>query len=160
MNGKPLKLKGTCNHQNSSEIEVAGPSSIRDYRICQLKDMGSIAYRCPPNPPAKECLDACDRSETLVVGENRYFNVSDECMRQLTSMIRRDRNHLSLILWSVFSEEPMRGAAAGCKKGRPRASVVQGTGERTLTPLSNLGNSSEGRESGLVVVRRQKKAVA
>ena len=60
------------------------------------------AYRCAHNPPAAEFLDACDRLGLLVMDENRNFNTTPEYVRQLQWMVRRDRNHPSVILWSCL----------------------------------------------------------
>ena len=76
LNDQPLKMKGTCNHQDHAGVGVAVPDSLWEFRVRRLKEMGSNAYRCAHNPPAKEFLDACDRLGMLVMDENRNFNVS------------------------------------------------------------------------------------
>jgi beta-galactosidase len=113
LNGKNIKLKGVCNHQDHAGVGVAMPNSLWDFRLRRLKDMGVNAYRCSHNPPAAEFLEACDREGILVMDENRNFNTSPEYVRQLQWMVRRDRNHPSIILWSVFNEEPMAGTENG-----------------------------------------------
>lgn len=60
LNGRPLKIKGTCNHQDHAGVGVGIPDSLQYYRIKRLKELGSNAYRCSHNLPAKEVLDACD----------------------------------------------------------------------------------------------------
>jgi len=125
LNDQPVKLKGTCNHQDHAGIGVAVPDSIWDFRIRRLKEMGSNAFRCAHNPPARELLDACDRLGMLVMDENRNFNVSPEYVRQLQWMVRRDRNHPSVILWSVFNEERMQGTEAGYEMVRRMSAAVK-----------------------------------
>lgn len=125
LNDQPLKLKGTCNHQDHAGVGVAVPDSLWDFRIRKLKEMGSNAYRCAHNPPASEFLDACDRLGMLVMDENRNFNVSPECMGQLEWMVRRDRNHPSIILWSVFNEESTQGSKMGYEMVRRMKAVVK-----------------------------------
>jgi beta-galactosidase len=125
LNDQPLKLKGTCNHQDHAGVGVAVPDSIWDFRVRKLKEMGSNAYRCAHNPPAKEFLDACDRLGMLVMDENRLFNPSPEYMRQLEWLVRRDRNHPSVFLWSVFNEEPMQGTEQGYEMVRRMAALVK-----------------------------------
>jgi len=120
-----LKLKGTCNHQDAAGVGVAVPDSIWDYRIRRLKELGSNAYRCAHNPPASEFLDACDRLGMLVMDENRNFNASADYIPQLEWMIRRDRNHPSVILWSVFNEEPMQETEVGYELVRRMKAVVR-----------------------------------
>ena len=76
LNDQPLKLKGTCNHQDHAGVGVAVPDSLWEFRLRKLKEMGSNAYRCSHNPPAAEFLDACDRLGMLVMDENRNFNTA------------------------------------------------------------------------------------
>ena len=125
LNEKPLKLLGTCNHQDHAGVGVAVPDSIWDFRVRRLKEMGSNAYRCAHNAPAAEFLDACDRQGMLVMDENRNFGSSPELLQQLDWMVRRDRNHPSVILWSVFNEEPSQGTEMGYQMVSRMSSVVK-----------------------------------
>jgi len=120
-----MKLKGTCNHQDHAGVGVAVPNSLWEFRIRKLKEMGSNAFRCAHNPPSKEFLDECDRQGLLVMDENRNFNSSPEYQLQLEWMLRRDRNHPSIILWSVFNEEPMQGTEIGYEMVRRMYHVVK-----------------------------------
>jgi len=125
LNDQPLKLLGTCNHQDMAGIGVAVPDSIWDFRVRKLKGMGSNAYRCAHNTPAAEFLDACDRLGMLVMDENRNFGSSPEYLKQLDWMVRRDRNHPSVILWSVFNEETSQGTEMGYEMVRRMSAVVK-----------------------------------
>jgi beta-galactosidase len=125
LNDNPLKLLGTCNHQDSAGVGVAVPDSIWEFRIKRLKEMGSNAYRCAHNAPASEFLDAADRLGMLVMDENRNFGSSPEHLRQLDWLIRRDRNHPSVILWSVFNEEPSQGTEMGYEMVRRMSATVK-----------------------------------
>ena len=78
LNDKPLKLKGTGNHQDHAGVGVAVPDALWDFRIKRLKEMGSNTYRSAHNAPAVEFLDACDRLGMLVMDENRNFGASPE----------------------------------------------------------------------------------
>jgi beta-galactosidase len=118
LNEQPLKLLGTCNHQDHAGVGVAVPDSIQEFRIRRLKEMGSNAYRCAHNPPAPELLDACDRLGMLVMDENRNFGSSPEHLAQLRAMVMRDRNHPSVILWSICNEEAIQGEPTGAKIAR------------------------------------------
>ena len=80
LNGKPLKIKGTCNHQDHAGVGVAVPDALQYYRIKRLKEMGSNAYRCAHNLPAKEVLDACDELGLIVMDENRRFESREEVL--------------------------------------------------------------------------------
>ena len=125
LNDQPLKLMGTCNHQDVAGIGVAVPDSIWDFRVRRLKEMGANAYRCAHNPPAAEFLEACDRLGMLVMDENRNFGSSPEYLKQLDWMVRRDRNHPSIILWSVFNEEPSQGNEMGYEMVCRMSAVVK-----------------------------------
>jgi beta-galactosidase len=115
LNDKPVKLKGTCNHQDHAGVGSALPNRLHEWRIEQLKAMGSNAYRTSHNPPAPELLDACDRLGMLVIDETRMMSSDDEGLSQLSRMIRRDRNHPSVILWSLGNEEPQQGTERGAR---------------------------------------------
>ncbi|TPG45114.1 beta-galactosidase GalA [Flavobacterium pectinovorum] len=105
LNGKPLKLKGTNNHQDHAGIGTALPDELQYYRIKKLKEMGSNAYRCSHHPPTPELLDACDKLGMLVIDETRLMGINDYHLKNLKRMIERDRNHPSIFCWSVGNEE-------------------------------------------------------
>jgi beta-galactosidase len=115
LNDKPVKIKGTCNHQDHAGVGTALPDRLHYFRIERLKEMGSNAYRTSHNPPAPELLDACDRLGMLVLDETRMMCSTPEGMSQLERMIRRDRNHPSVIMWSLGNEE---WAVQGDERGR------------------------------------------
>src|SRR6185503_13951136 len=125
LNDQPLKLKGTCNHQDHAGVGVAVPDSIHEFRIRRLKDMGCNAIRCAHNPPAAELLDACDRLGMLVMDENRNFGSSPEHLNQLRAMVLRDRNHPSVILWSICNEEAIQGTAVAGNIARAMQAAVK-----------------------------------
>jgi beta-galactosidase len=125
LNDQPLKLKGVCNHQDHAGVGVAVPDSLWDFRIRRLREMGANAYRSAHHPPSAEFLDACDRIGMLVMDENRNFNTTPEYLQYLEWLVRRDRNHPSVILWSVFNEEPMQGTVQGYEMVRRMAQAVK-----------------------------------
>jgi beta-galactosidase len=105
LNGKHLKIQGTNNHQDHAGIGSALPDYMQYYRIKLLKELGSNAYRASHNAPTPELLDACDSLGMLVVDEQRLLNSSPEYIDQFERVIRRDRNHPSVFLWSIGNEE-------------------------------------------------------
>ena len=105
LNDKRVELKGVCNHQDHAGVGSALPDRLQYYRIERLKEMGSNAYRTSHNPPTNELLEACDRLGMLVMDENRLMGSSPEFMGQFETLIRRDRNHPSVVLWSLGNEE-------------------------------------------------------
>jgi beta-galactosidase len=116
LNGKSLKLKGTCNHQDFAGIGTALPDRIHDFRVEALKAMGANAYRSSHNPPAPEFLEACDRLGMLVIDETRRMASDEEGLSALSRMIRRDRNHPCIMLWSIGNEEHAeQGTSTGAR---------------------------------------------
>ena len=105
LNGRPLKLKGVNMHQDHPGVGVGIPDALQIYRLKQLKSFGCNAYRSSHNPMTPEMLDACDSLGILVIEENRLVGVNEEHTRLLKRMIERDRNHPSIILWSIGNEE-------------------------------------------------------
>jgi beta-galactosidase len=125
LNDKPVKLQGTCNHQDHAGVGVALPDSIIEFRLRKLKELGCNALRMSHNAPARELLDVADRLGMLVMDENRLFNPSPDYLAMLQWMVRRDRNHPSIILWSVFNEEPLQGTPEGYEMVRRMAAAVK-----------------------------------
>ncbi len=105
LNGKQLKLKGVNMHQDHAGVGAAIPEALMRWRIKQLKKFGCNAYRASHNPMTPAQLDICDSEGILVIDENRLTGINDEHLRLLERMIKRDRNHPSIILWSDGNEE-------------------------------------------------------
>ena len=105
LNGKHVKVKGVCCHQDHAGVGSALPDRLQYYRIELLKEMGCNAYRTSHNPPTNELLDACDKLGMLVLDENRLMGSSPEFISQFERLILRDRNHPSVIAWSLGNEE-------------------------------------------------------
>ncbi len=125
LNDKNIKIKGVCNHQDHAGVGVAIPDALWEFRLRKLKEMGVNAYRAAHNPTSKEFMQMCDSMGILVFDENRLFNTSPEYQRQLEWLVRRDRNCPSVILWSVFNEEPMQGTENGYEMVRRMSSYVK-----------------------------------
>lgn len=125
LNGRQLKIKGVCCHQDHAGVGVGVPDSIQDYRIRLLKEMGCNAYRCAHGPHAKEILDACDRYGLLVMDENRTFETGEDPLRNWEITVRRDRNHPSVVFYSLFNEEPLQSTAEGKKIFRRLRSLTE-----------------------------------
>ena len=105
LNGQPLKLKGVNMHQDHAGVGAAIPDALQAWRIRQLKQLGCNAYRASHNPATPTLLDICDLEGILVIDENRLSGINDEHLRLLERMIKRDRNHPCVILWSDGNEE-------------------------------------------------------
>jgi beta-galactosidase len=105
LNGRRVEIKGVCCHQDHAGVGSALPDRLQYYRIERLKEMGCNAYRTSHNPPTNELLEACDRLGMLVMDENRLMGSSPELMGQFEQLILRDRNHPSVVIWSLGNEE-------------------------------------------------------
>lgn len=105
LNGQHVKLLGVNNHQDHGGLGSALPDYLQYYRIRLLKNMGVNAYRTSHNAPTPELLDACDSLGMLVMDEQRLLNSSPEYMNQFERMVKRDRNHPSVFIWSIGNEE-------------------------------------------------------
>ena len=105
LNGQPLKLKGVNMHQDHAGVGSAIPEALMEWRIKRLKELGCNAYRSSHNPMTPALLDICDRLGMLVIDENRLMGINSEHLRLLENMMKRDRNHPSVILWSDGNEE-------------------------------------------------------
>jgi len=140
LNGKPLKIKGVCNHQDFAGVGVALPDRIHEFRVQKLKEMGANAWRCSHHMMASELLDACDRLGMLVMAENRHLDDSPEILGQLESLVRRDRNHPSVVIWSISNEEKEQGSDLGARQGRAMVRLIrQLDNTRPITAAMNNG---------------------
>lgn len=112
LNGRHLKLQGMCLHQDAGCLGVAVPDRSYERRLTILKEFGTNAIRCSHNPPSPEFLNYCDSIGFLVIDEafdkwkSGYYEEFFEASWQndIRNMVERDRNHPSIILWSIGNE--------------------------------------------------------
>ena len=112
LNGKNMKLKGMCLHQDAGSLGVAVPEEVWARRLKAMKEIGCNAIRCSHNPPSPEFLNICDTLGLLVLDETfdkwksgYYEPFYDEYAHQdIADMVLRDRNHPSVIVWSIGNE--------------------------------------------------------
>jgi len=105
LNGEPVKVKGTCNHQDHAGVGVALPDRLQYFRLAVLKEMGGNGVRTSHNMPTPEWVEACDRMGMMMMCETRQMSSNPEGLAQLGVMIKRYRNSPSIILWSMGNEE-------------------------------------------------------
>ena len=105
LNGKSLKIQGTCNHQDHAGVGAALPDRLQYFRLAVLKEMGSNAVRTSHNMPTPEWVEACDRMGVLMMCETRQMSSNPEGLAQLETMVKRYRNSPSIVIWSVGNEE-------------------------------------------------------
>lgn len=120
LNGRTLKLKGGCLHHDNGPLGARAYDRAEERRVELLKAAGFNALRMSHNPPSPAFLDACDRLGMLVIDEafdtwsegknphDYHLFFDDWWRRDILSMIERDRNHPSIIMWSTGNEIPNR----------------------------------------------------
>jgi beta-galactosidase len=147
LNGVPLKLRGGCVHHDHGLLGAASYDRAEERKVELLKSSGFNAIRCAHNPPAPALLDACDRLGMLVIDESLdcwrmaknpndyHLYFEDWWQRDTESMVRRDRNHPSVIMWSIGNEVPERtGASDGYEWCQRQADYVRSLdGTRPVT---------------------------
>lgn len=115
LNGASIKLLGTCNHQDHAGVGTGIPDALHGWRIDRLREMGANAWRSAHNPPAAALLDLCDAKGMMMIVEARRNSTDPEATDELDRIVRRDRNHPCVILWSLGNEEPHQGTARGAR---------------------------------------------
>lgn len=125
LNGRPVKLLGVCNHQDHAGVGTGIPRRLNEWRVEQMQEMGVNAWRSAHNPPSEDLLDICDAKGVLMIDEARLSSSDPEAMGQLDRILRRDRNHPCIILWSIGNEEPHQGNARGARIASEMAQRVR-----------------------------------
>ena len=138
LNGVPIKLKGGCVHHGHGLLGAASFDRAEERKIELMKASGFNAVRCAHNPPAPALLDACDRLGILVMDESfdcwrtgktandYHLYFEDWWQRDTEAMVRRDRNHPSIIMWSIGNEVPERtGISDGYVWARKQADFIR-----------------------------------
>jgi len=144
LNGKSVKLKGTCNHQDHAGVGAALPDAVQYFRIRKLQEMGCNALRTSHNPPTPELLNAADELGMLVFDETRMMSSSPEGLGQYENLVRRDRNHPSVFMWSMGNEEGTAATDRGfliLTAMKAVSSKLDGTRPVSIAPLggNNMG---------------------
>lgn len=136
LNGQRVPLQGVCNHHDLGALGAALNTRALERQLQILKEMGVNAIRTSHNPPAPELLELCDRMGLVVMDEafdawrrgkkkNDYHLLFDDWHeKDLRAQIRRDRNHPSVILWSIGNEIGEQGNAEGHKVAAALAQIV------------------------------------
>ena len=105
VNDKPIKIQGTCNHQDHAGVGAAMPDALQWFRLNVLKEMGCNAVRTSHNFPTPEWVQGCDRLGLMMMCETRQMSSSREGLAQLEAMVKRYRNSPCVIFWSIGNEE-------------------------------------------------------
>ncbi len=137
LNGKSMELKGGCYHHDNGPLGSAAIDRAEERKIELLKNAGFNAIRCSHNPPSPYLLDVCDRLGMLVIDEfadmwekpkvspedySKYIKANWKT--DLGSMVLRDRNHPSVIMWSIGNEIPEAADTSGLRIAKSLAAEV------------------------------------
>ena len=154
LNGQHVKLHGTNNHQDHAGIGVALPDGMHEARLTMLKAMGVNAIRSAHHPATPELLDACDRLGMLVIDEHRMMGTAPQIRSEMERMVRRDRNHPSIILWSVGNEEwAIENRELGTRLAREMQAIVKRLDPSRQATLAASGSGgAEGTSVGSEVL--------
>ncbi len=153
LNGAAVKLKGTCNHQDHAGIGAALPDAVQFYRVRKLQEMGCNSMRTSHNPPTAELLDVCDQLGMLVMDETRMMSSNPEGLSQFEHLVRRDRNHPSVFMWSLGNEEPSATNAKGAAIVTAMQEVAtRHDGSRPTTIDGSIGGDAAGSGTGGLAV--------
>ncbi|MDB5021117.1 MAG: glycoside hydrolase [Pedobacter sp.] len=130
LNGKAMKIRGVCNHHDLGALGTAFNVRAAERQLEILKSMGCNAIRTSHNPPASALLDLCDRMGFIVMDEafdmwvekkspfDYHLDWTKWHKQDLSDQVRRDRNHPSVMIWSVGNEIPEQGGKPGDTTGR------------------------------------------
>jgi beta-galactosidase len=146
LNGRKLKLKGVDVHHDNGCLGAAAHDRAEERRVELMKSIGANAIRTSHNPPSPAFLDACDRLGLVVMDEafdeweegklkygyKDYFK--DWWRDDIRSMVMRDRNHPSVVLWSIGNEVPEQGKPSGARTAAKMARFI-----RKLDPTRPVG---------------------
>jgi beta-galactosidase len=172
LNGKNLKIKGVCLHHDGGPIGAAVPDKVLERRLRTLKEIGANAIRTSHNPPDPALLDLCDRLGLLVMdeafdeftpGKNKWVTGRNDgvashfgyneifaqwSVTDMQDLVRRDRNHPSIILWSIgneidYANDPFSHPVLGSeyRPDHPRAEHLVTCAQPLITAVKALDPS-------------------
>jgi beta-galactosidase len=160
VNGKHYKLNGVCDHHDFGALGTAVNTRALQRQLQMLRDMGCNALRCSHNPPAPEFLEFADQMGFLVIDEmfdtwgqnktpNDYgggnlFNIWHE--QDARMLLRRDRNHPSIIMWSIGNEIAEQSQGANSANAKALSSIVHE--EDKTRPVSAACNNANSMTNG------------
>lgn len=155
LNGESVKIHGVCMHHDLGALGAALHVRALERQIEILQEMGCNAIRTSHNPPAPELLDLCDRMGMMILDEafdcwrkgkkpNDYNLLFPDWHEQdLRALIRRDRNHPCVIMWSIGNEVPDQWQPEGWKLAARLAGIVREE-DRTRCVTAGFNNSHSG----------------
>ncbi len=155
LNGKSVKIQGTCNHQDHAGVGAAVPDRLQWYRLAVLRGMGCNSVRTSHNMPTPEWVDACDRMGITMMCETRQMSSNPEGLTQLETMVKRYRNSPSIIIWSIGNEEGQLQDEEAEQGQKIAATIVRRCPELDPTRVVSAavnGNNEKGITLALTIV--------
>ncbi|WP_190295275.1 beta-galactosidase GalB [Mucilaginibacter rubeus] len=136
LNGKPMKILGVCDHHDLGSLGAALNNRALERQLQMLKAMGCNGIRTSHNPPAPELLDLCDKMGFIVMDEafdcwewkkatyDYHLFFKEWHKRDLEDQIKRDRNHPSVMIWSIGNEIPQQADSSALRIAPELAAIV------------------------------------
>jgi len=125
LNGRNVKIKGVCAHGDYGLTGIAVEESILRYKARLIKEMGANGFRCSHYPHGEAFMDELDRLGIVSMNEVRWFSSAPHAMKELETLIKRDRNHPGVMMWSVGNEEPFFMEDRGSRIGRAMYALIK-----------------------------------
>lgn len=125
INEVPYKIKGVCAHENTGLTGCSVPDNLQRHRVKLLREMGTNGYRTSHYPQSEALMDALDENGFIVMDETRWYSSSEEALKQLSFLIRRDRNRPSVFFWSIGNEEPHHLTEVGKRISKTMKALVR-----------------------------------
>ncbi|SEO80485.1 beta-galactosidase [Mucilaginibacter gossypiicola] len=136
LNGKPMKILGVCDHHDLGSLGAAVNTRALERQLQMLKAMGCNGIRTSHNPPAPELLDLCDKMGFIVMDEafdcwewkkatyDYHLYFKEWHKRDLEDQVKRDRNHPSIMIWSIGNEIPQQADSSALRIAPELAAIV------------------------------------
>jgi beta-galactosidase len=164
LNGKPMKILGVCEHHDLGSLGAAVNTRALERQLQMLKAMGCNGIRTSHNPPAPELLDLCDKMGFIVMDEafdcwewqkvkyDYHLYFKEWHKRDLQDQVLRDRNHPSVIIWSIGNEIPQQGDTSALRLAPELAGIVRDLDKtRPITSANdNPGKGNKIIQSGAI----------
>ena len=164
LNGKPMKILGVCDHHDLGSLGAAVNTRALERQLQMLKAMGCNGIRTSHNPPAPELLDLCDKMGFIVMDEafdcwewkkatfDYHLYFKEWHKRDLEDQILRDRNHPSVMIWSIGNEIPQQSDTSALRIAPELAGIVHSldTTRPITTANDNPGKNNKIIQSGAI----------
>jgi len=125
LNGRKVPVYGVNCHGDAGLFGHAIPDNVPKYKLALLKEMGCNAVRCSHYMQSDIMMDAMDEMGFIVMAETRWYHSGPEGLKQLSVLLRRDRNRPSVFFWSLGNEEPRHRTELGVRMLRRMRALVR-----------------------------------